>query len=175
MRTKTRIRSLLALLVLTLGVMVGSSQALSHSQSEATPPAPATGITTEVLGGGQPDTTTGLALALLRITFDPGAVAPPHTHPGATVFSIESGELTFALLDGVATLTPAGGTPEAPSATEELTAGSEVVLTAGDSVFYQGDAVLDERNDSDEPVVILVSNLRGVDEPAREPAATPAA
>src|SRR5680860_925336 len=131
MRPITRIRGLLALLVLTIGVMVGTGQALSHSQSDATP-APASDITTEVLGGGQPDATTGLALALVRITFAPGAVAPPHTHPGATVFSIESGELTFALLDGVATVTPAGGTPDAPSEPEELTAGSEVVLTAGD-------------------------------------------
>lgn len=175
MRPKTRILSLLALLVLTIGVMVGPSQALGHVQSDASTPAPGTGITTEVLGGGEPDNATGLALALVRITFEPGAVAPLHTHPGATAFFIESGEITFALVEGVATLTPAGGTPEAPSAKEELTAGSEVVLTAGDSVFYQADAVLDERNDGDEPVVILVSNLRGIDEPAREPAATPAA
>ncbi len=173
MRPRTRIRGILALLILTTSVMVGSSQALSHSQSD--PATPVSDITTEVLGGGQPDATTGLALALVRITFAPGAVAPPHTHPGATIFYIESGELTFGLLDGVATLTPAGGTPDAPSEPEELTAGSEVVLTAGDSVFYQGDAVLDERNDGGEPVVILVSNLRGIDEPAREPAATPAA
>lgn len=175
MRSRTCISGILALLFLTASVLVGSSQARGHTQSEAATPAPGTGVTTEVLGSGQPDAATGLALALLRITFEPGAVAAPHTHPGATVFYIESGELTFALLDGVATLTPAGGTPDAPSATEELTAGSEVILTAGDSVFYQGDAVLDERNDGDEPVVILASNLRGIDEPAREPAATPAA
>ena len=175
MRPITRIRGLLALLVVMASLIVGSSQALSHVQSEAATPAPATDITTEVLGGGLPDATSGLALALVRITFAPGAVAPPHTHPGATVFYIESGELTFALLDGVATVTRAGGTPDAPSESEGLTAGSEVVLVAGDSVFYQEDAVLDERNDGDEPVVILVSNLRGIDEPAREPAATPAA
>lgn len=175
MRSNTHIRGLLALLVLAIGAMVGTGQALSHAQTDPATPEPGPAVTTEVLGSGEPDAATGQTLWLLRVTFEPGAVAAPHTHPGATVFSIESGEITFALVDGSASVTRAGGTPEEPMPSEELTAGSEVVLTAGDSVFYQEDAVLDERNDGDEPGVILVSNLRGTDEPAREPAATPAA
>jgi hypothetical protein len=175
MRQNSGIRGFIILLVLAFGVVAGPSHALGHTQSDAATPAPGTGVTTEVLGGGQPETAPGQALALLRVTFEPAAEAAAHTHPGGTVYYIASGELTFMLVDGAATLTPAGGTPDAPSATEELTPGSEIVLTAGDSVFYQGDAVQIERNDGDEPAVVLISNLRGIDEPARMPVATPAA
>ncbi|MBA3378733.1 MAG: cupin domain-containing protein [Chloroflexia bacterium] len=175
MRSNTRLRSLLALLILTIGMIAGTSGALSHAQEHDATPAPGPAVTTEVLGSGEPDAVTGQTLWLLRVTFEPGAVAAPHTHPGATVFFIESGEIDLALVEGTATLTRAGGTPDEPMPSEELSAGSEVVLSAGDKVFYQEDAVLDEVNNGDEPVVILLSNIRGTDEPAREPAATPAA
>lgn len=173
MRRNSGISRFLVLLVFMIGVLIAPGQALGNLQHHNATPAPGTGVTTEVLGAGQPETASGQSLVLLRVTFEPGAEAAPHTHPGASVFYIESGEITFMLVGGVATLTPAGGTPDAPSATEELTAGSEVVLQGGDMVYYQADAVLAERNDGDESVVILISNLRGVDEPARLPA-TPA-
>ncbi len=60
----------------------------------------------------------------------------------------------------------------APAATatagEPIPVGKEIALTAGDTVYYDGAAVQTERNDGDEPAVVLVANLRGADEPARQ-------
>jgi hypothetical protein len=55
-----------------------------------------------------------------------------------------------------------------PAAAELIPAGQEITLTVGDTVYYDGEAVQAERNDGDTPAVVLVSNLRGADEPARE-------
>ncbi len=58
--------------------------------------------------------------------------------------------------------------PTTPTAVEPIPIGQEITLAAGDTVYYDGEAVQTERNDGDTPAVILVSNLRGADEPARE-------
>ncbi|HEV2127671.1 MAG TPA: cupin domain-containing protein [Thermomicrobiales bacterium] len=161
------------LVLMALGLL-GSSSAAGHSQPGDATPTPATGITTEVLGQGQPSDVPGMMLWLLRITFEPGAVAASHSHPGSSVFTIQSGSITFMLEEGTVTLHRAG-TIATPAAAEEISAGTEFTLNAGDTVFYESDAVFSEVNEGDEPAVILVANLRGEEEPARVPAATPAA
>src|SRR3954467_5937977 len=40
------------------------------------------GVTREILSDGTPAKAPGQHLLLLRFTFEPGAVIPPHTHPG---------------------------------------------------------------------------------------------
>ena len=70
---------------------------------------------------------------------------------------------------------PAAATP---TAVEPIPVGTEITLTAGDTVYYDGSVLQSERNDGDEDAVVLASNLRGVDEPARmfhDGMATPAA
>ncbi len=163
-----------SLIVMTLALTLGGASLLSLSgyAQEATP-TPATGITTEVLGQGLPSDVPGTSLWLLRITFEPGAVAASHSHPGSTAFTIESGSIVFTLEEGAVTVNRAGSIAT-PTAAEEFSAGSEFTLNAGDTVFYEGDAVFSEVNEGSEPVVILVANLRGEQEPARLPAATPA-
>ena len=163
-------------IVVTLALALAGASLLGVSgyAQDATPtPAAATGITTEVLGQGLPSDVPGASLWLMRITFEPGAVAASHSHPGSTVFTIESGSITFTVEAGSVTVNRAGSIAT-PTAAEEITAGSEVTLNAGDTVFYEGDAVFSEVNEGDVPVVILVANLRGEGEPARLPAATPA-
>lgn len=44
----------------------------------------------------------------------------------------------------------------------------------GHSMFYESDAVFTGVNEGQEPVVTLVSNLRGEGQPARVPAGVPA-
>jgi quercetin dioxygenase-like cupin family protein len=109
----------------------------------------------------------------MRVTFEPGAAAGAHSHPGATVYHIELGSLVFTLVEGQAMLMRVG-TMATPDAAESIELGTEIVLNAGDTVFYEGDAVQTEVNNGDEPAVILIANIRGADEPARQPAGTPA-
>ena len=163
------------LLPVVLGALsLGADFAPSGTHAQGTPaPSPGSGITTEVLGQGLPSDVPGTALWLMRVTFAPGAVAPSHSHPGSTVFTIESGSITFTVEEGSVTVNRAG-TIATPTAGEEMVAGTEFTLNAGDTVFYESDVVFSEVNAGDEPVVIFIANLRGEGEPARLPAATPA-
>jgi quercetin dioxygenase-like cupin family protein len=152
-------------LVLAVGGLLGARRVDGRAQGGATPP-PGPSVTTEVLGQNLPTAAPGQSLWLLRVTFAPGAAAGAHTHPGATVYYIDSGTLVFTLQEGSATVTRATDGDATPAA-EAVAHGAEVVLNAGDWVAYAGDAVQLERNDGAEPAVILISNLRGEDEPAR--------
>jgi quercetin dioxygenase-like cupin family protein len=162
------------LLALVGSLVLGAALAPAGAHRQGTPePAPGagSGVTTEVLGHLEPAQAPGQALHLLRVTFAPGGAVAAHVHPGATIYHLAAGSLQFTLLEGEARLVraendaPAAGTS---AATEPVPAGEEITLGAGDTVYYDGAAVQAERNDGDVPAVVLVSNLRGIDEPARE-------
>jgi hypothetical protein len=146
-----------------------------------TSPAGGSGVTTTLLGHMASDLASGQALALLQVTFAPGGSVAAHTHPGETIYHLAQGTLQFTLVEGEAQLVRAAdGIPAAatPTATESIPVGTELTLTAGDTIYYASSAVQSERNDGDEDAVVLVANLRGVDEPARlfhEEMASPAA
>jgi quercetin dioxygenase-like cupin family protein len=164
--------ALVGALVLGTGVPAGAHQ-------QGTPTLhPGSGVTTDVLGAMEPSQASGQALYLLRVMFAPGGAVAAHVHPGATIYHLAAGTLQFTLLDGAARIVRAvDGVPAAttPAAAEAIPVGEELKLTAGDTVYYGGEAVQVEPNDGDEPAVVLVSNLRGTDEPARRFAeATPA-
>ncbi len=137
-------------LMLTIAAAGISSARAAHA---ADPP-----ITIETLGTGMPTDAPGKALLLLRVTLQPGAAFPAHTHPGALVIGVEAGDFSFTLLDGeaIATRDVVSGTPQ-PA--ETLTAGNEVVLHAGDEIFEQAGVLHSARNAGTAPVVVLVSAL----------------
>ena len=148
--------------VALLGLLV-LARPLTGAQ-EATPaPIAAVGVTTDMLGSGQPDAAPGQALAGRRNTYEPGGFTPAHHHPGALVVHIESGELTYSVIEGTVTIQRAasGGTP---GPTEQLGPGQETVLRAGDWLFEQG-VVHSVRNDGSEPTVVLVMALTAADQP----------
>ena len=151
--------------------LVGFSTLRDVSAQQGTPAAGGTtGVTTEILGRQPSAVAPGQALALMRITFAPGGSVPAHTHPGDTVYHLASGTLQFTLLEGEAQFVRAvNGTPAAatPAAAESVPVGTEITLNAGDTVYYSTSALQSERNDGDVDAVVLVANLRGVDEPAR--------
>ena len=62
------------------------------------------------------------------------------------------------------------GAPAAatPTAAEAIPVGEEITLNAGDTIYYDAAVLQSERNDGAEDAVVLVANLRGVDEPARQ-------
>jgi hypothetical protein len=136
-----------------------------------------------LLGRLDSEVAPGQALSLVRVVIPVGGSVAPHTHPGETVWHLESGAVGFTLLDGEARLVRAvAGAPAAatPTAAEEaIPVGAELTLGAGDTVYYDGSALQRERNLGDGAAVVLVASLRGVDAPLRQmaegaAAATPA-
>ena len=124
---------------------------------EATPTTGA--ITPELLGKGLPSAAPGFDLALYRVTLGAGAVVPPHTHAGASVVYVDSGTFAFTPLEGEAYLFRAGSmaTPEAEG--ELLAHGTEVTLTAGDSLFFPSEHGDTGYNAGDDELVLLLANL----------------
>jgi quercetin dioxygenase-like cupin family protein len=175
-----------SILIGVAAVVIGASafgSAVGGRAQQGTPAAGGTGVATELLGRFPSDLAPGQALALLRVTIAAEASVAPHTHPGETVFHLASGTLQFTLHEGEAQLVRAAdGVPAAatPAAGEALPVGEEITLSAGDTIYYDAAVVQSERNTGDEDVVLLLANLRGVDEPARQfhddmAASTPAA
>jgi quercetin dioxygenase-like cupin family protein/uncharacterized protein YgiM (DUF1202 family) len=97
-----------------------------------------------------------VSIRLLRITLQPGASSPMHTHPGPEFDLIESGTLTVDS-EGDADLTRAG---------EELVSGPLVgeELAAGDLVVFPPGIGMNLTNASDEEVVILSAVFHPVSE-----------
>jgi mannose-6-phosphate isomerase-like protein (cupin superfamily) len=156
--------------IVLIGLFAVGLTSIGQAQQSTPAAGGATGVTTEVLGRFPSELAPGHALALLRITFAPGGSVAPHTHPGETVFHLASGALQFTLHEGEAQLvravdsTPAAATPTAAA----IAVGEEITLSAGDTIYYDAAVLQSERNDGDEDAVVIVSNLRGVDEPARQ-------
>jgi quercetin dioxygenase-like cupin family protein len=157
--------------IVLIGLLAGEPVSIGQAQQGTPTAGGGTGVTTEVLGRFPSELAPGQALALLRITFAPGGSVAPHTHPGETVFHLAAGTLQFTLHEGEAQLVGAvDGAPAAatPTAGEAIAVGDEITLSAGDTIFYDAAVLQSERNDGGEDAVVLVSNLRGVDEPARQ-------
>ncbi len=154
-----------------IGLFAVGPVAVGQTQQSTPAAGGSTGVTTEVLGRFPSELAPGQALALLRITFAPGGSVSPHTHPGETVFHLAAGTLQFTLHEGEAQLVRAvDGAPAAatPTAGEAIPVGEAITLHAGDTIYKDAAVLQSERNDGTEDAVILVANLRGVDEPARQ-------
>jgi quercetin dioxygenase-like cupin family protein len=139
-----------------------SSSAAIFGLQDSTPVATGrTGITSEVLGRGEPARPLQDELALGRVVIEPGAAIPEHEHPGTQLAVIMSGELTYTVLTDDVPVTRASDTVAAGSPVPEeiVTAGNTVILRAGDSVLEQPGAFHRARNAGDEPVVILLATL----------------
>lgn len=140
-----------------------ASAAVAQDASPAASPTGAVGVTTQLMGSGQPSAAPGLELSLRRITLAPGGHVPPHSHPGALVIFVEEGTWGYTALGGTTQLTRAGaeGTP-APA--EAMPVGTEVILHPGDWIFTE-DPQDDVRNAGEDDVVLLVAGLTPVGEP----------
>ena len=157
--------------VALLGLVLAAGRTAPTVAQEATPAAGE--VAAELLGHGPPTAAPGFDLSLYRVTLGSGGVVPPHTHPGAGVVYVESGTFGFTPLEGEAWLIRAGvaATPDAQG--EMLAHGTEVMLTAGDALFFPGEHGDAGRNAGDGPVVLLLANLHTAGEPLLTLMATP--
>lgn len=87
-----------------------------------------------------------------------------HTHPGASILFIESGTLTYTLVDGTATVTraPTGQAPPGGAPAVEPVRPVDIVLNVVDA-----DVIHTARNDGAEPALVLIASLLRAGEPVR--------
>lgn len=90
-----------------------------------------------------------LTVRLLRITLEPGASVPLHTHPGPEFNFVESGTLT-AQIDGTAVL-GAEGEVEPTEVTETQSLG------VGEWIMYPAESGMNLANEGEEDVVLLAA------------------
>ena len=146
---------------------------------EATPtPGPikgnelAPGVVAEVFAAAPSARAPGQTVYVARFTFQPGAEIFPHSHPGTTVLGVAAGTFGWTLLAGTAHVVRgagAGGT-----AAEDVTApGTEVILQAGDAIFYEDDVVHTARGAGAEPAVVHASQVLTAGEPRLMPVDMP--
>jgi quercetin dioxygenase-like cupin family protein len=153
-------------LVLGTGVLVRAQEATP------TPAAPKLPGMATLLGRGLPAAAPGYALILQRVVYQPGDVVPPHVHPGAEAFYVESGTYGLTVLKGDAWVTRAiAATPTAahaaatPPAAEQVPIGTEVTLNTGDSIFQDRGVVHTIRVVGDAPATLLLARLFATDQP----------
>lgn len=174
------------LAVVLLGGFAVGRLSVATAAQEGTPPAEEfapEGVAFEPLGFGTAEElpTAPADLVLLRVTFDPEAGFPiEEDDPTVALVYVESGALTIqveaplqvtraATIEAFATpgAVEEGGIPEP----EEVEAGTEVTLEAGDSVVIPPNVGGEVRNDGEEPAVVLAALVA----PLEEGGATPAA
>lgn len=152
----------LAVLVL-LVVTVTSERGITLAAQDATPASTPT-VTREVINEGLPDAATGQILQLVRYTIPGNIALDAHTHPGMQVNVVESGTLTYTVVEGEMEITRADGSSEI------LRSGETTDLKPGD-VFTEPEGMVHfGENRSDEPIVLLSASLLDADEPPSSPA-----
>ena len=158
-------RKLTMFQVLALVVAAGALLLTAAGRASAdTTKSAAEPISHAILGQGMPSGAPGQVLLLERYELAPGATIPTHTHPGAYVIYVESGDFGFTVVKGAAQITRAGSTsPEA------IQAGPEVVGHQGDVFFENSGVVHSARNTGTTPAVVLTAALLAADQPALQP------
>jgi quercetin dioxygenase-like cupin family protein len=132
----------------------------------------------DVLVEGSPEAAGGQVLQLVQYDIPAGVVLPMHTHPGMQLAWIESGVLTYHVVEGGSIPVTRAAHDGTPEATELLAPGETTELHPGDSVSELDGVVHYGENLGPDPVVILAATLLDPNEPASvvwTPVATPAA
>jgi quercetin dioxygenase-like cupin family protein len=142
--------------------MVGTSTA-SFAQQAAPSAGPiavsvlAPGVTAEVLAAAPSAVAPGQTVYVARFVFQSGAAIFPHSHPGTTVLGVASGSFGWTLKAGVAHVIRGAGAGAAGPVEDLTEPGKDVVLKAGDAIFYESDVVHTARGAGDTEAVVLGS------------------
>jgi quercetin dioxygenase-like cupin family protein len=131
----------------------------SGSGNGGTPAATTAAVVRSVLAAGVPASAPGRNLELVRYTIAPHTALAPHHHPGMQLALIESGTLTYSVIEGTIEVHGTDGSTRTigPGETGQIVAGEWIAET--ESIVHFG------ANDTDDPVVILAASLLAADEP----------
>jgi quercetin dioxygenase-like cupin family protein/uncharacterized protein YgiM (DUF1202 family) len=159
-----RPRATIIAVVAALAVLMLAIAPATHAQ-ESTPEAPAAAspaatpaAATDQLGEVLIDYDVAempnapMTVRLLRITLDPGASVPMHTHPGLEFDYVESGTLTTRS-DGTSVISVDG---------QQSETSEPQTLTEGDWVHYPSGVGMNLANEGDEPLVLLSAVILSV-------------
>ena len=173
-------RSFVAIVLLVATLLVAPAVAAQEASPAATPEA-IEGVRVEPLG--LVEVLPGLFTPVVRVELAPGVGLRPHTSPAPVLAQVESGEVSYAVITGIAQRarlvaaappgtpgagtpeigTPAAGTPAAQAVEdfavveqEVLILGEEIPLGPGEGVTFGPDVVHTFRNTGDEPAVLLL-------------------
>ena len=114
----------------------------------------APGVTAELFASIPSSRAPGQTIHLVRLTFQPGAEAAAHQHPGTVVLAVAAGSLGFTLLEG--SVQVVRGAAAGGSETEDVTEpGTDIILEPGDAIFYEDDVVHTARGAGDEETTVL--------------------
>jgi len=139
-----------------------AARGMSAAAQDATPLTEPVGIEGVYLGAGQPTSASGMELVLRRTTIAPGGGLPPHSHPGPIVLVVDAGTFSYTPLGGTTQLTRVAG-DGTPAPVEEVSIGTEVILTKGDALFLE-DPQDTIRNVGEDEVVLLLATLTPAEE-----------
>jgi quercetin dioxygenase-like cupin family protein len=117
-------------------------------------PAAASAVTVRtVLASGAPSMAAGYEMDLAHYTIPPHTKLATHHHPGMQLAYIESGTLTYTVIEGTVTVHAADGSTRqiAPGATDTIRTGEW--LTETPEIVHFGE------NATDQPISILASSL----------------
>jgi quercetin dioxygenase-like cupin family protein len=127
-------------------------------------------VTAEVLAAAPSAVAPGQTVYVARFIFQPAAAIFPHSHPGTTVLGVVSGSFGWTLKAGKAHVIRGAGAG-ATGPVEDLTEpGADVILTAGDAIYYESDVVHTARGAGDTESVILGSLVLKAGAPLLMPA-----
>jgi quercetin dioxygenase-like cupin family protein len=147
------------------------------SASSAAPAAPpisvselAPGVTAEVLAAAPSTVAPGQTVYVARFVFQPGAAIFPHNHPGTTVLGVLSGSFGWTLKAGTAHVIRGAGAGAAGPVEDLTEPGTDVILKAGDAIFYETDVVHTARGAGDTEAVVLGSLVLTAGAPLLMPA-----
>lgn len=148
-----------ALAFVLLALSVATPLPTLADNAVATPVNPHVAVVREVVNEGNPDGASGQVLQLVRYYIPPNISLPVHIHPGMQVAYVESGTLTYTVVEGTATYIRADGE------TGELNAGETTEFAIGDSVVEPEGMIHFGENTTDKPVILLVASLFEADVP----------
>jgi quercetin dioxygenase-like cupin family protein len=130
----------------------------------------APGVTAEVLAAAPSAVAPDQTVYVARFIFQPGASIFPHNHPGTTVLGVISGTLGWTLKAGKAHVIRHAGAGAAGPIEELTEPGADVVLKAGDAIYYETDVVHTARGAGKTPAVVLGSLVLKTGAPLLMPA-----
>ena len=164
-----RITVCLLSVVMVLGTILLSG-GLTATAQEATPPAEEEGlegISFTFLGGGETDTlpTAPAGIYLVRIDLAPGAVLPSDpSDPSLSVFTVETGVITVTVDAPLTVLHLPTNAEPGPDDFEQVAAGEEFTMEAGDSTLFPANIGGEIRNDGEEDAVMVGTMIESIDE-----------
>lgn len=160
-RLRLAFLTLVVPLVAALAILAVDQQARAKATAPAKGPIAvnelAPGVTAEVLAAAPSAGAPGQTVYVARFVFKKGASIFPHSHPGTTVLGVASGSFGWTLKAGVAHVIRGAGAG-ATGPVEDLTKpGTDVILKAGDAIYYESDVVHTARGAGKTGCVVLGS------------------